>query len=83
MAQQQPTPARLWSIRRTSITLVGPTQGQEVELLGPIDTNAQHQAFFPTGWWRRRGAVLMDQSSGDDTLLGVRLAVSPPRRCLL
>jgi hypothetical protein len=55
--------------------LVGGAQRDQVELLGPIDPNGQHLASFqlvePSG---RRGAVLMDQSSRDDTLV----VVGPP-----
>jgi hypothetical protein len=65
--------------------LVGPTQGHEVELLGPIDANAQHQASFPTGTrveeTRRRadGPVLWGRHPPGRQAS----AVSPPRRCLL
>jgi hypothetical protein len=52
--------------------LVGSSQGHQVELLGPIDPNSQHHAsFVRLRSGRRRGAVLMDQSSRDDTLVGV------------
>jgi hypothetical protein len=52
--------------------LVGLSQGDEVERLGPVDPHTQHAASSArrrSGW--RRGAVLMDQSSPDDTLVGV------------
>ena len=53
--------------------LLGSTKGNKMKLLGPIDANAEHQASFHARTRsRRRGAVLMDQSSRDDTLLGVR-----------
>src|SRR6266516_4481245 len=49
-------------------------QRDEVEVLGPVDPNGKHPgpASFArrAGSWRR-GAVLMDQSSKDDTLVGV------------
>ena len=52
--------------------LVGSSQGDEVERLGPVDPNGQHRASFGlVRYRRRRGAVLMDQSSRDDTLGGV------------
>jgi len=52
--------------------LVGASQGDEVELLGPVDANGKHHASFGRSRsGRRRGAVLMDQSSRDDTLVGV------------
>jgi hypothetical protein len=52
--------------------LAGSSQGDEVERLGPVDPHSQHAASLArarSGW--RRGAVLMDQSSQDDTLVGV------------
>jgi hypothetical protein len=71
--------ARSWSTadgcarsgRRRS-PLGGPSQGDQVERLGPVDPNPKH-AYLPCslGSGRRRGAVLMDQSSQDDTLVGV------------
>jgi hypothetical protein len=59
--------------------LGGPSQGDEVERLGPVDPHTQHAASFArrrSGW--RRGAVLMDQSSQDDTLVGVGLPGPSP-----
>jgi len=53
-------------------SLVRVSQGDEVEGLGPIDPNSKHPASFArVRPGRRRGAVLMDQSSPDDTLVGV------------
>jgi hypothetical protein len=55
--------------------LVGLAQGDEVERLGPVDPYPKHHASFGRGWDRwRRGGVLMDQSSRDDTLV----VVGPP-----
>ena len=52
--------------------LVGSSQGHQVERLGPVDPNSQHHASFARRRSaRRHGAVLMDQSSPDDTLVGV------------
>ncbi len=49
-----------------------PSQGDEVELLSPIDANTQHGASFRSQRdGQRHGAGLMDQSSRDDTLAGV------------
>jgi hypothetical protein len=52
--------------------VLGASQGDEVEVLGPVDPNPKHPASLRRGQapWRR-GAVLMDQSSQDDTLVGV------------
>jgi hypothetical protein len=48
-----------------------PAQRDQVVVLGPVDPNGKHQASFPRPTGRRHGAVLMDQSSRDDTLMGV------------
>jgi hypothetical protein len=58
--------------------LVGASQGHQVELLGPVDPNAKHHASFGRRPGRRLGAVLMDQSSRDDTLVGVGPAGPAP-----
>jgi hypothetical protein len=64
--------------------IAGPAERDYVVFLGPIDPNSDHSSSLPGKWWphvssrRRRGAVLMDQSSWDDTLLGLRPPGSSP-----
>jgi hypothetical protein len=53
-------------------SLVRCAQRDQVKLLGPVDANGQHLASLPlVEPSERRGAVLMDQSSRDDTLVSV------------